>query len=75
MFLLTSGHYVATHLDGQKHGVSIQISVHLGKTLSLHILLKKNCCDLNLGARVFAFLPSFVSQMLDLVLNGFDIFF
>ena len=31
-FLLVSGRHVGAHLDGHKHGVSIQISINLGKT-------------------------------------------
>ena len=31
MFLLVSGRHVVAHPDGQQHGVSIQISINLGK--------------------------------------------
>ena len=34
MFLLVSGLHVGAHLDGHQHGVSIQISINLGKTVS-----------------------------------------
>ena len=32
MFLLVSGRHVGAHLGGHQHGVSIQISMNLGKT-------------------------------------------
>ena len=32
MFLLVSGRHVGAHLGGHQHGVSIQISINLGKT-------------------------------------------
>ena len=32
MFLLVSGRHVGAHVDGHEHGVSIQISINLGKT-------------------------------------------
>ena len=32
MFLMVSARHVGAHLDGQQHGVSIQISLNLGKT-------------------------------------------
>jgi len=61
--------HVGAHPDGHQHGVSIQISISLGKK---HILQKKNCCDLNLGERLctvtfFLFSDSGLS-----LLNGFD---
>ena len=31
MFLLVSARRVGAHLDGHQHGVSIQISINLGK--------------------------------------------
>ena len=31
-FLLVSGRHVGAHADGHQHGVSIQISINLGKT-------------------------------------------
>ena len=36
MFLLVSGRHVDAHLGGHQHGVSMQISINLGKTF-LHI--------------------------------------
>ena len=32
MFLLVSGRHVGAHLGGHQYGVSIQISINLGKT-------------------------------------------
>ena len=32
MFLLVSGRHIGAHPDGHQHGVSIQISINLGKT-------------------------------------------
>ena len=32
MFLLVSGRHVGAHVGGHQHGVSIQISINLGKT-------------------------------------------
>ena len=45
--------------------VSIDISTDLGQKNYPNISLKKNCCDLNLFARVYEHLPSFFSQILD----------
>jgi len=66
MFLLVSGRHVGVHPYGHQHGVSIQISINLGKKNYPHILRKKNCCDQNLE-RVFAYLPSFIYQILDFI--------
>ena len=46
--------------------VSPYKSLSIWTKVSLHIIHQKNCCDLNLG-RVFAYLPSFFSQILDLI--------
>ena len=46
-----------------------------GEKVFPHILHKKNCCDLNLS-EVFAYLPSFLSLILDFIsLNGFYFYF
>ena len=60
MFLLVFGRHVGAHPDGHQHGVSIQISINLGKNVSPHILCKKNCCDLNLGGCLHIYLLSFL---------------
>ena len=48
MFLLVSGRHVGAHVDGHQHGVSIQISINLGKTF-LRISSIRKIADLNLG--------------------------
>ena len=57
MVLLISGRHVGVHLDGHQHGVSVQISINLGKKGSPHISLKKNRCDLwiLIGVCIFTF--------------------
>ena len=41
MFLLVSGRHVGAHLGGHQHGVSIQISINLGKTFLLISSVRK----------------------------------
>ena len=45
IFLLVSNRHVGAHSNWLQPGVTIQIS----RNISPHILLKKNCCDPNLG--------------------------
>ena len=66
MFLLVSGRHVGAHPDGHQHGVSIQIFINLGTKIYPYTLLKRNCCELNLGEN-FAYLPSFFSDILDVI--------
>ena len=66
MFLLISGRHVGAHLGGHKHGVSIQISINLGKTFLLISSIRKIAGTWIL-ARVFAYLRSFYFQILDLI--------
>ena len=42
MFLLASGRHVGAHPDGQKHDVSIQISINMGKKFLRISCLRKN---------------------------------
>ena len=75
MFLLVSGRHVGAPVGGHQHGVSIQISVNLGKNVSPHISHKKNCFDLNLGeilciSTFFLFPDSRLN-----LLNGFEFLF
>ena len=49
-----------------QHGVSIQISIHLGKTF-LHISCLRKIAVTWILARGFAYLPSFFSQILDFI--------
>jgi len=66
MFLLVSGRHVGAHTDGQQHGVSIQISINLGKEFLRVSRIRKIVVTRSL-ARVFAYLPSFIFQMLDFI--------
>ena len=75
MFLLVSGRHVGAHPDGLQHGVSIQISLNLGQNISPHILLKKNCCDLNLGEELYIFTSFLFPDSGLYPLNGFDFYF
>ena len=72
--MLVSSRHVGAHLDGHQHGVSIQISINLGK-YSPHISLEKHCCDLNLGKNlcIFTFFR-FPNSELNLV-NDFNFYF
>ena len=66
MFLLVFVRHVGAHPDEYQHGVSIQIFINLGKTF-LRISRIRNIpltCDLE---RVFAYLPPFISQILDFI--------
>ena len=66
MFLLVSGRHVGAHPDGLQHGVSIQISITLDKTF-LYISWLRKIAVTGILARVFAYLPSFISQILDFI--------
>ena len=66
MFLLVSGRHVGAHLGGHQHGVSIQISINLGKTF-LRISSIGEIAVTWILARVFAYLPFFYFQILDLI--------
>ena len=57
---------VAAHLDEHQHGVSIQISINLEKTF-LRISSIRKFAVTWIVARVFAYLPSFYFQILDLI--------
>ena len=75
MFLLVSGRHVGTHLDGHQHGVSIQISINLGKTFLLISSIRKIAVTLILEREsvyiTFFLFPDFGLNLL----NGFDFFF
>jgi len=66
MFLLVSGRHVGAHTDGHQHGVSIQISINLGRKF-LRISRIRKIAVTRILARVFAYLPSFISQILDFI--------
>ena len=63
--VLVSG-YARTHTDGLQHGVSIRISINLGK---------KNCCDPNLNEEHCRFTFFLFSDSKIYFLNGFDFYF
>ena len=66
MFLLVSVRYVGAHPGGQQHGVSIQIPINLGKTFPSDISCTRNIPLTRILARVFVYLPPFISQILAL---------
>ena len=75
MFLLQSSRHVGAHLDGHQHGVSMQISINLGKKNSPHILLKRKYCDLNLGKSLWIFTFYLFADSGLYLLNGFHFIF
>ena len=66
MFLLVSVRHVGAHAGEHQHGVSIQISVNLGKTF-LRISRIRNIPLTWILARVFVYVPPFISQILDFI--------
>ena len=74
MFLLVSVRHVGAHPAENQHGVSIQISISLGKTF-LPMSRKWNIPVTWILARVFAYLPPFISQILDFIFWTVFIFF
>ena len=66
MFLLVSVCHVGAHPDGHQHGISIQISINLGKTF-LRISHVQNIPLTRNLARAFAYLPPLISQILDFI--------
>ena len=66
MFLLVSVRHVGAHPDELQHGVSIQSSINLGKTFP-RISLIRFIPSTQILARVFVYLPSFISQILDFI--------
>ena len=79
MLLLVFGCYVCAHLDGHQYGVSIQISLNLGKYFSpgpyiSPLAHKKNCRDLKLGESHCIFTLFLFPDSGLTVLNGFGFF-
>jgi len=70
MFLLVSSRHVGTHTDGHQHGVSIQISINLGK-IFLHISRIRKIAVTRILARNFAYLLSFISRFWTLSIDRF----
>ena len=66
MFLLVSVRHVGAHPGEHQHGVSIQISINLGKTF-LRISRIRNIPLTWILARVFVYVPPFISQILDFI--------
>ena len=66
MFLLVSVRHVGAHPDELQHGVSIQSSINLGKTFP-QISRIRIIPSTQILARVFAYLPPFISQILDFI--------
>ena len=70
MFLLLSVRHVGAHPDGHQHGVSIQISINLGKTF-LRISRIRNIPLTWILARVSVYVPPFISQIWTLSIERF----
>ena len=66
MFLLVSVRHVGAHSDELQHGVSIQSSINLGKTF-LQISRIRIIPSTQILARVFVYLPLFISKILDFI--------
>ena len=58
--------HVGAHTGGHQHGVSIQISINVGKTF-LRISYMQNILVTWILARVFAYLPPFIPKILELI--------
>ena len=66
MFLLVSVRHFGAYPDELQHGVSIQSSINLGKTYP-RISRVRNIPSTQILARVFVYLPPFISQILDFI--------
>ena len=66
MFLLVSVRHVGAHPDELHHGVSRQSSINLGKTFP-RISRIRITPSTQILARVFVYLPPFISQILDFI--------
>ena len=66
MFLLVSVRHAGAHPDELQHGVSIQSSINLGKTFP-HISRIRIIPSTQILARVFVYLPPFISKILDFI--------
>ena len=73
MFLSVSVLHVGAHPDGHLHGVSIHISVSLGRTF-FRISRIRNIPLTWILARVFAYFPPFISQILEFIYRTVLIF-
>ena len=66
MFLLVSVRHVGAHPGELQHGVSIQSSINLGKTCP-RISRIRIILSTQILAKVFVYLPPFISQILDFI--------
>ena len=66
MFVLVSVRHVGAHPDELQHGVSIQSSINLGKTFP-RISRIRIIPSTQILARVFVYLPPFISKILDFI--------
>ena len=66
MFLLVSVRHVGAHPDELQHGVSIQSSINLGKTVP-QIFRIRIIPSTQILARVLVYLSPFISQILDFI--------
>ena len=66
MFLLVSVRHIGAHPGEHQHGVSIQISINLAKTF-LRISRIRNIPLSWILAGVFAYVPPFISHILDFI--------
>ena len=73
MFVLVSVRHAGAHLDELQHGISIQSSINLGKTFP-RISRIRNIPSTQILARVFVYLPPFISQILDFICRTVLIF-
>ena len=63
LFLLVSGYHVGANPDGQQHGFSIQSSINLFPPISRIWIIALAW----IFERMFAYLPPFISQILDFI--------
>ena len=66
MFLLVVVRHVGAHPDELQHGVFMQSSINLGKTFP-RICRIQIIPSTQILARVFVYLPPFISQILDFI--------
>ena len=66
MFLLVSVRHVGAHTDELQHGVTKQSSINLDKTFP-RISRIRIIPSTQILARVFVYLPPFISQILDFI--------
>ena len=66
MFLLVSIRHIGAHQDELQHGVSIQSSINLGKRFP-QISRIRIIISTQILARVFEYLPPFITQILDFI--------